>query len=88
MAKKLFGNLDKNINKASSLDDITSFGQVDPINEITNKQVLEHKNYPLKLPVTYHAKLKYKLSEKYDSSINDLIIAALEKAYPELLNKD
>lgn len=88
MAKKLFGNLDRNINKASSLDDITSFGKADIINESINEQILEYKNYPLKLPITYHAKLKYKLSEKYDSSINDLIIATLEKAYPELLNKD
>lgn len=84
MAKK-FMNLDKNVNNSSSLDDITTFTTSDN-KKVKSDNKLEYKNFPLKLPVEYHSRLKFKLAEKYDKSMNELIIDALEKAYPELCN--
>lgn len=85
MAKK-FTNINRNVNTGSSLDEITSF-KSSTLEEVKQKDTpvnKEYKNYLLKLPIEYHSKLKFKISEKSGKNINELIIEAIEKAYPDL----
>lgn len=77
---KTFNNLNKNRNTNSVLDDIT---KMDKPNKKIGVEGSEFKSYPLKLPVEVHKKLKFELAQKFDMTLQELIMNAIEQTYSD-----
>lgn len=82
MAKN-FSNLDRNRNSGDALDMITGSSNRDS-NPIKKK---EEKQFIIKLSSNWHSYLKFDLSKKYEMTMQELVMNALEQTYPELKEK-